>query len=109
MTSIIPLNESDIIVWVCRQWNDWREAAYRLSDVSDLHWSRVSGGVRAAAPRAFVHGFVMCNAMQRGEIAHSRRHGEGPHRIKICIVKSSNREAWPLIERQAGPRPVRSG
>jgi hypothetical protein len=46
-------------VLVRRQWNDDRFATYRLSDVEELHWSRVSGGVRAPAPQPFVHGYVM--------------------------------------------------
>ena len=106
MTGSITSNDADIIVWVCRQWNDYREASYHLSDVQDFHWSRVSGGVQAPAPRAFVHAYFMCDAMIEGELAHACRHGEGPHRIKVCITKSSNREIWPIIERLVGPRTV---
>jgi hypothetical protein len=107
MVCTIPLEEREIVVWVRRQWSDYRDAAYRLSDVWNFHWSRVSGGVHALAPRAFVNAYVMCNAMIEGELAHSCRHGPGPHEIKVCVIRNSNKEIWPLIERLAGPRLAR--
>jgi hypothetical protein len=57
------------LVWVRRQWNDWRRAQYKLSDVTGLHWDSFSGGgVRATAPRSFLHGYVLCDAMVAGEL-----------------------------------------
>ena len=66
-------------VWVRRQWNDYRIGAFRLADVSGLHWSNVSGGVHALAPREFLHGYVSCQDILYGELAHSCQHGRGPH------------------------------
>jgi hypothetical protein len=77
-------------VEVRRQWNDWRFAEYRITDISGMHWDNVSGGVYARAPQHFVHGYVSCDAMISGEIAHSCRHGSGPHTVKICITKRGN-------------------
>ena len=34
-------------VEVRRQWNDWRFAEYRITDISGMHWDNVSGGVYA--------------------------------------------------------------
>lgn len=87
----------DTMVNVRRQWNDWSEAVYRLSDIAGLHWDNVSGGVQARAPRSFVHGYVMCDEMVSGAISHSCQHGKGPHRIKVCIVKKGNEAAFPAI------------
>jgi hypothetical protein len=101
-----PTTQNDVVVSVQRQWNDWRSATYWLSDVSDLHWSRMSGGVFAPAPQPFVHGYVWCNGMIHGELSHSCSHGPGPHRIKVCITKSSNREIWPIIQSLVGPKPT---
>jgi hypothetical protein len=70
-------------VEVRRQWNDWRVAVYTLSDIDDLHWDRVSGGVNARAPREFLHCYVLCDGMVSGDLAHSCRHGQGPHNIKV--------------------------
>ena len=80
----------DPIITVRRQWNDWRQARYRLSDLSDFQMDDTSGGVWAVAPRPFLHAFVWCNRMIDGELAHSCNHGPPPHRIKICIVKKDN-------------------
>lgn len=78
-------------VWVRRQWNDWREAAYPLSAIEDLHWSDLSGGARSRAPRPFLHGYVWCDGMLEGDLGHSCAHGAGPHRIKVCITRKSNK------------------
>src|ERR1700709_1604652 len=43
------------IVWVRRQFDDHRHAAYRLWHVSDWHWSGISGGVQHRANRYYLH------------------------------------------------------
>lgn len=80
----------ETLVWVSRQWNDNRGAAFRLGDLERPHWSAVSGGVRVRANRAYVHAYVWCDAGVEGELAHSCLHGEGPHRIKVCVTAVTN-------------------
>ena len=93
----------ELTIVVRRQWNDWREAVYRINDISGLHWSEVSGGVQAVAPRPFLHGYVMCDGMTSGELAHSGTHGNCPHRIKVCILKGRNtQEVYQRLAAQAG-------
>ncbi len=100
------VERNDQTVSVRRQWNDWRDAEYRLSDISGLHWSRISGGVNAPAPQPFIHGYVLCDQMLGGELAHSCRHGSGPHEIKVCIVKKMNKPAvFKQLQQIAGPKP----
>jgi hypothetical protein len=82
--------DSESIIHVRRQWNDYRNASYKLADIDGLHWTAYSGGVRQRAPREFLHGYVRCDAMLSGMVAHSGLHGPCPHRIKVCIVKSAN-------------------
>lgn len=53
----------DAEVIVRRQWNDWRQATYRLSDLEGAHWGTLSGGVRVRTPQPFLHGYVQCDAM----------------------------------------------
>jgi len=89
--------ESNVFVTVRRKWNDWKEARYRLCDIEGLHWTDVSGGVNASAPRAFIRGYVWCDEMIDGELAHSCRHGQGPHRIKVCLLKKANESVWPKV------------
>jgi hypothetical protein len=95
----------DAVLNVRRQPGDWRTAEYHWKDVRDLHWTSTGGGVRANLPHPHVHGYVMCNAMIRGELAHSCEHGPPPHEILVCITRVGNEGIWPEIERQVGPRP----
>jgi hypothetical protein len=97
-----------LVVEVRRQWNDWKIARFQLSDIADLKWDNVSGGVRAPTPQPFVHGYVYCDASISGELAHSCRHGEGPHRIKICLTRKGNESVWPKILEIVGQRPRRT-
>jgi hypothetical protein len=86
-------------VKIRRQWNDWRIAEADLSDISDLHWDNVSGGVYALCPRNFIHGYIMCDAY-KGDLPHSCAHGKRPHSIKVCIVKKDNdKEVFAAIRR----------
>ena len=94
-------------VYICRQWNDFRVASVSWGQISELHWTRVSGGVGSIAPQPFVHGYVWCSDVN-GDIAHSCAHGEGPHRIKVCLIKSANPKMWKQILENAGPKPRRA-
>lgn len=77
-------------VVVRRHWNDWRKATYPLSALTGVHWSDTSGGTGGRANQRYVHGYVDCDGMLEGELAHSCLHGEGPHRIKVCVVARDN-------------------
>ena len=92
-------------VCVRRQWNDFRVAEVPFGALSNLHWTQISGGVRAPAPQPFVHGYVWCDDVE-GEIGHSCRHGFGPHEIKVCVVKKDNsKETWNKVLEIVGPKP----
>jgi hypothetical protein len=94
------------VVWVRRQFDDHRHAAYRLDDVGGWHWSNISGGVQHRANRYYLHGYVMCDGMIAGELAHRCEHGPPPHRIKVCITKKGNEKFWRAIEEVAPPSPA---
>ena len=96
-------------VWVRRQWDDYRKAAYRLADLSGFHKSDVSGGIGKAANRPYWHAYVYCDAMIEGELAHSCQHGKGPHRIKVCLVKKDNAAVWSDVLQAAEATPHREG
>lgn len=85
--------DDEVVVWVRRQWNDLRRASFPLSGLSGVHWSDMSGGVTRRANRRYLHAYVSCDAALEGEVAHSCLHGEGPHRIKVCIVAKDNTPA----------------
>jgi hypothetical protein len=52
-----------------------------------------------------VYGYVLCDGMIDGELAHSCRHGPPPHEIKVCITKKHNEQVWPHILQIVGPKP----
>jgi hypothetical protein len=82
-------NEEETVV-VRRQWNHWMHGTVHLTDINNPHWDDYSGGVHARSPRPFIHAYISCDAFVSGEVDHSCAHGEGPHRIKVCIVKKDN-------------------
>ena len=100
-----PEDKNTLEVHIRRQWNDYRVGTVRLEDIAGMRWDQVSGGVQSLAPQPFIHGYVFCTDIA-GEIAHSCRHGDGPHRIKVCVVKKDNsKEVWNELLRRVGPKP----
>jgi hypothetical protein len=91
-------SEFELKVSVRRHPNDWQTAIYRFSDIGGLHWDRVSGGVGRKTSHDTLFGYVMCDGAMSGEVAHSCRHGPGPHKIKVCIPKTCNKEDWKAID-----------
>jgi hypothetical protein len=86
------MSESDCAyVKVRRQYDDSDNVAtYRIEDFDGLHWSDISGGVQSHANLDYLCGYVWCNAAVEGAVSHSCQHGEGPHSIKVCVVKKDN-------------------
>jgi hypothetical protein len=98
----------ELLIQVRRQWNRGRRIAiFRLRDISELRWGRMGGGLRHRTPQLFVHGYVMCDAMLEGRLAHSCAHGPGPHRIKVCLVRKGNEAVWRHVLAIVGGRPAR--
>jgi hypothetical protein len=98
------VSEDTPVIQVRRQPGDWRLAAYRFADISRMRWGYISGGI-ARRSQWHVYGYVMCDGMLSGKIAHSCKHGPPPHKVKVCITKKYNEKAWPLILAKAGPKP----
>jgi hypothetical protein len=92
------------IVWVRRQFDHHKHAAYRLGDVEGWHWSDISGGVMHRANRYYLHGYVWCDGMIAGTLAHRCEHGPPPHRIKVCVTKKGNEKFWRAIEAVASAK-----
>ncbi len=97
--------EDRTIVKVRRQPDDWRIASYEIRNVTGLRWDSVGGGVQRGSA-LHVYGYVMCDGMIDGELAHSCRHGPPPHEIKVCLTKKHNEAAWPKILEIVGQKPT---
>ena len=95
---------TNVRVVIRRQWSDWRQDVVELEDIDELHWDFSSGGVRISG-RPFIHGYISCEKIS--EIPHSCRHGAGPHRIKVCMVKKDQaRGVFEALLKRAGSRPT---
>ncbi len=93
-----PKSESDLTVYVRRHPSGGPTAVYRFSDIDGFHRDRVSDGVGRETSHDALFGYVMCDGAVSGAVAHSCRHGPAPHRIKVCIPKTCNKEDWKAIE-----------
>lgn len=91
-------------VTIQRQWNDYRQGEVEMEKLSGLGWDNLSGGVNQKSPHYFVYAYVMCNDIE-GEISHSCWHGQGPHNIKVVILKKYNLPIWKDILEIVGEKP----
>jgi hypothetical protein len=78
-------NNELTLICVQLEWNGWRTAEVRLSDLQDIHWWQPSG-----APRALVHGYIWCAGRTVGAIPHDCERSAGPHRVLVCVLKKHN-------------------
>jgi len=76
-----------IVVVVRRRCGDKQRAIYRVEDIAGLHMQEVNGAV---AKRSELHGYVWCNALLQGELAHECARGSGAHRLKVCVLRKDN-------------------
>jgi hypothetical protein len=98
--------EETATVKVRRAWNDTvHTAKVPLEAVGLLHWEIVTQET-AHIPLQFIHGYVLCDQLLSGELAHSceSEQEQAPHIIKVCIVKKGNLYSFPAIEKLAGER-----
>jgi hypothetical protein len=79
----------DVLVRVHREWDGWRSAEVRLSDLRDVHWLQPGH-----APHPIVHGFVPCTSIVGGELPHVCEQGSAPHMLRVCVLK---RHAIPVV------------
>jgi hypothetical protein len=108
MVLVRIMMENQTFVWVRRDPKNYKTAKYRLADVNQIDWDNVSGGVGGRAGQWFLYGHVQCDQMVEGDLAHSGTHGDCPHEIKICILKTDNDSAtYKRLMEITGPRPPR--
>ena len=106
MTNSILDGTEEVVVQ--RQWNSWQQGTVKLSDIERPRWDDISGGVQAPCPQPFIFAYTWCNALTSGEVNHSCMHGQGPHWIKICILKKYNSKAvYQHLLNLVGPKPKR--
>ena len=90
------------LVVVQREWNGWRTALARVSDLEDVHWRQPTG-----APRPLVHAYVPCVNLQSGNILHECDPATAPHHLLVCVLKSHTAaDVFEALTRRAGERQV---
>ncbi len=94
------------LVSVRRQWNSWEIAQVYVGEVSNPLWDVEGGGIKASAPEALIYGYVWCDAIVSGTLAHSCIHGTAPHSIKVCILRKDNSpRIYNHFVNLVGPKP----
>ena len=100
-----PISDTDLVS-VRRQWNSWEVAQVNLGEVANPLWDLESGGVKASSPEALIYGYVWCDAIVSGTLAHSCLHGTAPHSIKVCILRKDNSpRIYNYFVSLIGPKP----
>ncbi|MBP2656649.1 MAG: hypothetical protein H6Q73_4218 [Firmicutes bacterium] len=95
------------LVSVRRNWNSWEIAQVYVGDVSNPLWDLESGGVKESSPEALIFGYIWCDMIVSGSVAHSCLHGTAPHSIKICILRKDNSpRIYNYFLTLIGPKPA---
>ncbi|MDA0264426.1 MAG: hypothetical protein O3A93_09425 [Chloroflexi bacterium] len=90
-------------VYVRRDWDDRGMGRVRWSDLHGHRWDTTAGGTQVENPLPLIHAYIWCDKV-RGKIGHSCAHGEGPHNIKVCMLRQDNtRRNWRRLLELAGP------
>ncbi len=93
------------LVHIRCQWNGDKIGAVPFDQFHNPYWDDISGVLMQRAPRSFIHGYVWCTDAQ-DQIACLHERGDGPHWIKVCVVrKDNNRETFRRLLEIVGPRP----
>jgi hypothetical protein len=71
----------DQLVVVRAEWNAWRTAHARVSDLVAIHWSQA-----ADVPRPILHATVSCRSLIVGDQLHHCDHTT-EHLLTVCILK----------------------
>jgi hypothetical protein len=92
----------DAILAVQSEWNGWRTAMVRVSQLENVHWAQPAG-----APRPLIHAFVHCDRLHSGQITHPCDRTPPPHRLLVCILKShAQARVFQELARRAGDHGV---
>jgi hypothetical protein len=87
----------DMLICVQSEWNGWKTARVRLSDLEDIHWFQP-----IRAPRPIAHGYICCSRIVAGEVPHDCHSVSAPHRLRVCVLKRhSPASAYEEIARRA--------
>ena len=93
--------EGEVHVSIRRQWDDYRDAKVKLGALSGFHWSDISGGTGVKFNRRYLCAYIWCTDLEGQDFGHTCMHGPPPHRIKVCVIKKTNRAAWSMLESRA--------
>jgi hypothetical protein len=97
------------VIAIKRQPTDYRTGFVLAGSISGLRWDDMTGGVFQRTG-VYPYGYVSCADIVDGEIGHSCRHGQGPHSIKVCVIKKSSHSiAYKKLVEPLGTKPKKHG
>lgn len=76
------MSSEDAIVAVQTEWNGWRTAMVRVSDLQEIRWAQPPG-----APRPLLHATVSCDRVASGEVERLCKQMPSSHRLRVCLLK----------------------
>jgi hypothetical protein len=92
MDSVDELAGVTVVVRIRR--NDLRTARVHASAIEGLHW----------APNHTLYGFIACDQIIQGAIAHECAPATRPHRLPVCIIAKDNAKSYRQLADQAGDK-----
>jgi hypothetical protein len=69
---------------------DSAKAECAVADIRRPYWANTYGETPSATGHRFLFGFVSCDAVVSGELAHSCGSETRPHEVQVCIPKVGN-------------------
>ena len=85
----VPVPGHETLVVVQQEWNGWRTATVRLSDLQEVRWGQPPG-----APRPLLQARVACDSIRSGELPHACVETPAPHHLQVWVLK---RHAAPSV------------
>jgi hypothetical protein len=74
--------DNGTLVVVQRQWNDWRTAMVRLTDLENIHWFQPDH-----APRPLIHADVCRTKVLSGTMSEDCQQSSPQSRLRVCVLK----------------------
>ena len=90
--------DEDQSIRVQRQPGERRIIEVRFSELSGLHMSQVSGGVRLTSLHYYLYARMWCTSIpENADFPHSCQHGPPPHEILVVIGRKDNEEIYEKL------------
>lgn len=103
-------DSENLYVIITRQSGNYKQAEICIDNISRVHWSDISGGVRQRQSGYSLHGYIPYKLAVKLDIACSGLHDRETNEAKICIPAFNSKdprykEGYKYLADIAGPKP----